>query len=155
MKKIKKFAGIALAGAIGLSGLGILGTNEASAAEKSSNSSNVMPLNFINYATFNYELKYGGQDFTRTVSSNDSIDVSVIPPGSGYQLNFWMDNRNTSNPNTFKLYKNGVEVKNVVQKNGQYVEVRGLPAEKALYTVRVFNSSGSEVYDSTFRARLY
>lgn len=75
MKTMKKFAGIALAGAIGLCGLDLMGTNQVSAAE---------PV--TNVKTLNTESKQ-----TKLLQREIFDDYFYLSGTSNWQNSFWID----------------------------------------------------------------
>ncbi|PEP78619.1 hypothetical protein CN581_22710 [Bacillus toyonensis] len=172
MKKVKKFAGVALAGAIGLSGLGLMETTAASAEENNLPTLNSVHLskasdikqNSIALSNFTYSKTLNSWDpeFDSDTAgfggakAGDTYNFTVEPIGGGTYsyMNFWMDKYSSSNRMTFEVYKDGYLIQRATSQ-GQYGEVRGLQVTRGTYTVKVFDPTGSNNSSVHLRARLY
>ena len=172
MKIVKKFTRVALAGTIGLSGLGIIGTTAASAEEN--NSPTLNSINILNKSDVkDNSFALGGFTVHADLNSNTRVfdtdtagfggakaddvyyfDVTPLGGGTYSYVNFWMDKYSTSNKMTFEVYKNGSLIKRATSQ-GQYAEVRDLRVTSGTYVVKIFDPNGSNNSSIHFRARIF
>ncbi|WP_254241645.1 hypothetical protein [Bacillus cereus] len=174
MKIVKKFTRVALAGVIGLSGLGLIGGTAASAEEN--NLPTVSSANALNQSDIKHNsAALGG--FTVYASLNSDkrefdtdnagfggakaddvyyFDVTPLSGGLPTFVNFWMDKYSTSNKMTFEVYKGNTLIRRATSQ-GQYAEVRDLDVTNGSgrYTVKIFDPTGSNNSSVHFRARLF
>ncbi|PGO43065.1 hypothetical protein CN977_21195 [Bacillus thuringiensis] len=169
---VKNFTRVALAGVIGLSGLGLIGGTVASAEENnlptvsSANALNKTDIKhnfaalggFSVYADLNSDNREFDTDNAGSgdAKANDVYYFTVTPLGGGTYsyVNFWMDKYSTSNKMTFEVYKNN----NLIQRatsQGRYAEVRDLRVTSGTYVVKVFDPTGSNDSSVRLRARIY
>lgn len=169
---VKNFTRVALAGVIGLSGLGLIGGTAASAEEN--NLPTVSSVNALNKSDIKHNsAALGGFTVYASLNSDKRVfdtdnagfggakaddvyyfDVTPLGGGTYSYVNFWMDKYSTSNKMTFEVYKND----NLIQRatsQGQYAEVRDLKVTSGRYVVKIFDPTGSNNSSVHFRARIF
>lgn len=99
MKKIKKFTGIALAGAIGLSGLGLIGVTEASAAQISGSGSGT------HQSTIKYDIVVKtGTETNAGTDANVTLTIYGENGSESFTLANGQDNFEKGDEDRFSLY---------------------------------------------------
>ncbi len=147
---MKKFTGIALAGAIGFSGLGLMGASQASAAEPTNPSYNMNLLEDkiqpeVTWSFGEFQTK---ESPIYTVDSNkgDKVNFWVNRKGSEVEMRIYKQNKNTGSFVEVYDSKNSGNASQILKTFDVY--------ETAKYKVKFYTVSGSAAQFS-FSARVY